>query len=121
MERKVIILLLTGLFILQSFSVFSQTVNVTDDETYNPESSAMLDVYSTDKGMLVPRMTTLQRTSVSTPADGLLVYDINFNAFYYSVGEEWVRLSSMIDSSSTGDPLFHIENSSGDTVFAVYE
>ena len=34
----------------------------------DPDGSAMLDVQSTDKGMLIPRMTTIQRTAVSTPA-----------------------------------------------------
>ncbi|MBK6966740.1 MAG: hypothetical protein IPH20_23290 [Bacteroidales bacterium] len=40
-----------------------------------PDNSAMLDVKSTNRGMLVPRMTTAQRTAIATPASGLLVFD----------------------------------------------
>lgn len=39
-----------------------------------PDSSAMLDVQSTSKGLLIPRMTLAQRTAIVNPADGLMVY-----------------------------------------------
>ena len=57
----------------------------------NPaHNSAMLDVSSTDKGILVPRMTTVQRNSIATPATGLMVYDTDFNQFWYWNGTTWV-------------------------------
>ena len=40
-----------------------------------PDSSAMLDVQSIDKGMLIPRMTTAQRDAISNPANGLMIYN----------------------------------------------
>ena len=43
--------------------------------TSNPLPSAVLDLTATDKGVLTPRMTTLQRLSIAAPANGLLVYD----------------------------------------------
>lgn len=104
-----------------SLSVLSQNVAVTDNEAYEADSSAMLDVQSTTKGMLVPRMTTLERTAINKPANGLLVYDTNFDAFYYSAQKKWVRLMETVDSTIAGGPLFHVTNSLGDTVFAVYE
>lgn len=51
--------------------------------TTSPDASSMLDVSSTTKGMLTPRMTTAQRTAISSPADGLIVYDTTLKAFYY--------------------------------------
>ncbi|MBU9936793.1 MAG: hypothetical protein KTQ13_09085, partial [Ferruginibacter sp.] len=44
----------------------------TDGSTAN--ASALLDVKSTDKGMLVPRMSKAQRNAIATPATGLLVF-----------------------------------------------
>lgn len=41
----------------------------------DPDSSAMLDIQSTSKGMLIPRMTTAQRMAISNPATRLLVFD----------------------------------------------
>ena len=40
----------------------------------SPDSSAMLDVQSTEKGLLIPRMTAAQRSSINGPAAGLLLY-----------------------------------------------
>ena len=53
------------------------------------DNSAMLDVSSTTKGILVPRMTTAQRTALSSPATGLLVYDSTLQSFYYYNGTAW--------------------------------
>ena len=41
--------------------------------TITPHASSVLDVSSTTQGMLTPRMTTLQRTAIASPADGLMV------------------------------------------------
>ncbi|MFN3875997.1 MAG: hypothetical protein ACK4L7_08825 [Flavobacteriales bacterium] len=47
-----------------------------------PHASAILDLQSTTKGMLVPRMTTLQREDIVDPAPGLLVYDTDLGEFW---------------------------------------
>jgi hypothetical protein len=51
--------------------------------TTNPAASAILEVSSTTKGMLTPRLTTTQRLSISSPAQSLLVYDTDANNYYY--------------------------------------
>ena len=58
-----------------------------------PNGTAALDVASTTKGMLVPRMTTAQRTAIAAPASGLLVYDATANSFYYYTGTGWKDVS----------------------------
>ena len=55
--------------------------------TVNPEISSILDIHSTDKGFLMPRLTTEQRDAISSPATGLLIYNTttsNFN--FYNLG-----------------------------------
>ena len=84
---KVLITLLAFVVCGSSFfSTNAQNVAITDDETYNAHSSAMLDVKSLTKGMLVPRMTTTQRNGISSPATGLLVFDITELSFYFYDG-----------------------------------
>ncbi len=55
-----------------------------------PDDSAMLDIQSTNSGLLIPRMTGAQRDAINTPATGLLIYNIDDNAFYYYNGTAWV-------------------------------
>jgi len=98
----------------------SQNITVTDSASYEADASAMLDVMSSTKGMLVPRLTTSQRLSILNPAKGLLVYDENYNGFFYYNGIEWLSLSSVNTSPGDDGALFHVLNTNGDTVFAVY-
>ena len=57
-----------------------------------PNASAKLDVSSTTQGMLVPRMTTVQRNAIATPATGLMVYDITLNGFQFYNGTVWTAV-----------------------------
>ncbi|GAA4161102.1 hypothetical protein GCM10022217_26230 [Chryseobacterium ginsenosidimutans] len=59
--------------------------------TPTPNSSSMLDITSTTKGLLMPRMSTGQRTSIASPATGLQVYDTTTNSFWYFNGAVWVN------------------------------
>ena len=78
--------LLLNFFSIYFISIFSiataQNVAVTDDDTYIAASSAMLDVKSISKGLLIPRLTSIQRTAIDPAATGLMVFDIEKNAFY---------------------------------------
>lgn len=59
--------------------------------TASPNSSAILDLVSTNKGFLAPRMTTTQRNSVSGPAVGLMIYNTTLNQFEYWNGS-WIAI-----------------------------
>lgn len=63
--------------------------------TTTPNPSAQLDVTSTNKGMLLPRMTLAQRNLIAAPAAGLLVYQTdNTPGFYYYNGASWIQFST---------------------------
>ena len=62
----------------------------------------MLDVVSTTSGMLVPRMTTIQRAAIVAPATGLYVYDLTIGVFYYFNGTIWVPILSNSNSTVGG-------------------
>lgn len=63
--------------------------------TASPNGSSLLDVTSTTKGVLIPRMTKAQRDGIVSPATGLLVYQTNNTpGFYYYSGSAWTAVSS---------------------------
>lgn len=81
-------LLLSAIIILTVTILPAQVAINTDGST--PDNSAMLDVKSTDKGLLPPRLTTAARNTLTASAvAGLMVYDINLNKFFYFNGTIW--------------------------------
>ena len=71
--------------------------------TNTPHPTALLELYSTSKGLLIPRMTQAERNAISSPATGLLIYQTdNTPGFYYWNGTAWIPLLS----SSSGSGLF---------------
>jgi len=86
------------LFLLVSLYTRAQVSINTDNSS--PDNSAMLDVKSTTRGLLIPRMTTTQRTGISSPAAGLLVYDSDLNKFFYYVqsSSSWVNIGIVYPS-----------------------
>jgi hypothetical protein len=83
-------LLTTSLF---SQSNIQQTLSVNSDGAASA-ASAQLDVSATNKGVLVPRLTTAQRTAIASPANGLLVYDSNLAGFWFYNGAAWQGIGS---------------------------
>ena len=57
--------------------------------TTSPHASAQLDITSTSKGVLLPRVSTAQRIAIANPAFGLLVFDTDKGSFYLFDGENW--------------------------------
>ena len=63
--------------------------------TTNPNTSAALDITSTTKGLLIPRMTETQRDAISSPATGLMIYQTDGTVgFYYYNGSSWAEVAA---------------------------
>ena len=60
--------------------------------TTSPNASALLDVSSTTRGFLPPRMTNAQMVAIATPAAGLVVYDTTNNKLNVYDGTNWVAV-----------------------------
>ncbi|MEM9528894.1 MAG: hypothetical protein AAGA31_19945, partial [Bacteroidota bacterium] len=54
-----------------------------------PDTTAMLDVSGSDKGILIPRMDSTSRIAILNPADGLTVYDTTTTTFWYYDNDQW--------------------------------
>jgi hypothetical protein len=64
--------------------------------TSSPSASAILDLTSTSKGVLIPRMTTAQKSAISSPSTGLLIFQTDAPAgFYYYNGSAWISISNL--------------------------
>jgi hypothetical protein len=75
-------------------NIFAQSVGINTDGS-SPNSSAMLDIKSTTKGLLPPRMTAVNRLAIPVPAAGLIVYQTDATAgYYYYNGTSWIYFSN---------------------------
>jgi hypothetical protein len=97
-----------------SATTIAQNVGINSDGTA-PDGSAMLDVSSTAKGFLAPRMTAAQKAAISSPATGLLVYQTDATpGYYYNSGTpaspSWVQLGDGSGASqwnTTGSNIYY--------------
>jgi hypothetical protein len=89
-----------SLFILLLTACITQAQVAINTTGANADNSAMLDVTSTTKGMLIPRMTSGQRSSIVSPAAGLLVYDNTLSLFYYYTGSAWAPIATSVWNTS---------------------
>jgi hypothetical protein len=104
MKQTFFILLL---FTLVPALIFAQGVGINTDNT-TADPSAMLDVKSTTKGALVPRMTMTQRDAIATPiATSLLIFQTdNTPGYYYYNGAAWQPIAPTfveVDGSITNE------------------
>jgi len=79
--------------------------------TTSPASTALLDLTSTTKGFLPPRVTTTQRDDISSPATGLTVYNTTLNKMNIYNGSSWKNVGSTeiggeVTSGTAGSILF---------------
>ncbi len=108
------------LSILTSFVASAQSIEINPNGGTN--ASAILDLKSTTKGFLLPRMTNDQMRAIPSPAQGLLVFCTNCGTnangeYYFYKGTAWVILSSTTVTSFTSiGAVSDVASSQGATV-----
>ena len=99
------------------FAIFGKAQNVAiNNDGSNADSSAMLDVKSSTKGLLMPRMTTVQRLAIAKPAMGLMVYDTDTKSAWSYNGTGWANQSFTLpfsQSIDTNTAALDIQNTKG--------
>jgi hypothetical protein len=93
MKKEKLLFCFILLFSIGEFQIKAQNVAI-NSTGVAPAASSMLDVSSTTMGMLVPRMTSVQRIAIPAPATGLYVYDLTTSTFWYFDGVVWVNMGS---------------------------
>jgi uncharacterized delta-60 repeat protein len=84
--------------------IFLQAQVAVNDDQSAVDPSAMLDVQSTGKGFLPPRMNEIDKLRISNPAAGLVIYNTDCHCLNFYNGNTWVSLEN---GSAVGDPLFY--------------
>ena len=77
------------LWLFTSMTGFAQNVGI---GTATPASTAILDVNSTTKGFLPPRLSDAQRDAIANPATGLVIFNTTSNSLEMYKGTQWVSL-----------------------------
>lgn len=86
--KKTILMVILQSTLLLTLSYAQIAINETN---VAPDSAAILDISSTDKGVLLPRMTEAERDAIANPIQGLLIYNTEDDCFNYYTGTNWVK------------------------------
>ncbi len=113
--------LFLALAMITTYSISAQVSINTDGSA--PDGSAMLDVKSSDKGFLPPRMTTPEILAITSPAEGLIIYDTYFHKLVFFNGTIWEKSDGTnlpdIGDYCLGGVVFYLDGSGGGLVCAV--
>ena len=112
MKRILFSLLFSAISLFTIQQISAQGVSINEDGA-DPDASAMLDIQSTSKGLLIPRMNFIEMYSISNPAVGLLVYCTTDNNFYFYSSGNWHKVVGSEDDDWTLDGNDMYSNNSG--------
>jgi len=86
---------MTHILRITLFALFISSAAMAQDNmgigTLAPDPSAILEVSSTNKGVLLPRLTSAQKNGIASPAQGLFIFDTTTESFWYYDGNQWVE------------------------------
>lgn len=104
-------------FIICSVPAASQSVGI---GTAIPHISAQLDIRSTAKGVLIPRLTVTERNAIASPAKGLMVYDSTNQSFFYYNGTAWKSFkAAILLEDEDGDTKVQVEKNPNENILRV--
>jgi hypothetical protein len=103
--KKIFVLTIVLLSLVKGYSQ-NTSINATGA---SPNPSAMLDVSATNKGMLIPRMTSAQRVAIASPATGLMVFDTDINSFYTYNGAAagWAQINYWTNTGFNSTDIYN--------------
>lgn len=93
------------LSILVPFTAHAQGVGISESSIV-PDPSAILELRSTARGLLVPRMSTAGRDAIASPAEGLVIFNTTTDEFNVYDGSAWASYFSIVSATSGGVPFF---------------
>ena len=94
MKSLLVILVLTITMLSAGYAQQGVAINADGSP---PNAKAMLDVKSTTKGLLIPRMSTTERNNITTPPEGLMVFDTDLKGFFYFKLGNWQNMTTGLD------------------------
>ena len=100
--RHTLSIALMAITMLASMALTAQVAVTTDGSS--ADGSAMLDVKSSDKGFLPPRMTTAERDAISSPADGLLIFNTTTDCLNFYAAGYWNKTCGIADVPTVFNP-----------------
>jgi hypothetical protein len=83
------------------FSLFCQGTIKMGSNASTLDTSALLELESTKKGLLIPRMTTTQMNAIVTPATGLAIYNTDSSSFCIYTGTAWIKIITSFNQSNS--------------------
>jgi uncharacterized protein (TIGR02145 family) len=95
--------------IIISAPTFAQ-VGISDSTTFISDPSALLQMESQTKGLVIPRMTTVRQRNIDEPATGLVIFNLDSLEFYYFTGTTWRSVhddDAICPRWDCGDPLVY--------------
>lgn len=95
-SRLIGMIMVTIILSAMSYRAIAQSVGINETGT-SPNTSAGLDVDFTDRGILIPRMATIERNAIVSSENSLLIYNTTTECFeaYHSASSSWVSISCL--------------------------
>ena len=100
MRKLINLVLIISSMVIMSAQMNGQNVGI-GANTFTPDSSALLELQSTNSGLLIPRMTTAQRDSISNPAQSLLIFNTTTKCYEGYLDGAWKQLACSFTCGNT--------------------
>lgn len=101
---KGFLLLIASIFLWSTSNEIFAQVGINNDGS-QADPSAMLDIKSTDKGLLIPRLTNTQKSFIASPTEGLMIYNSDDNCVEIWVETGWLNMCTQIITSPSAYTL----------------
>ena len=100
MRKLINLVLIISSMLLINVQMYAQNVGI-GANTFTPDASAGLEIQLTKKGLLIPRMTTAQRDSISNPAQSLLIFNTTTKCYEGYLDGAWKQLACSFTCGNT--------------------